>query len=367
MQPTLHEIARSQSLELQIVATGMHLDRTRGYTLAEICRAGFEADATIPWKQGDYSPSATACATGRAIAGLTRVYEKLAPDIVLVVGDRVEAFAAASAAHLCGLVVAHIHGGDRALGQVDDSLRHAITKLSHLHFPATAQSARRIVKLGEDRRYIFRVGSPALDGIHQQAASPDATAHHLRAYGSFQSGEPYTLLVLHPESPDGRLEYRHASMLLKTVFAASTAHTVIIYPNTDPGSDGIVRAWQGAQSRRRATFVPSVPRDIYLGLLREATVLVGNSSSGIIEAASFGTPVLDIGQRQAGREHSKNLVHASWDAHIIRAELVRIWNGGHPARSTSHNVYGSGAAKKIIRVLQSVALDDSLRRKLIAY
>src|SRR5207237_5958119 len=158
-------------LSLQLICTGMHLDPRHGRSIDAVRAEGWTVDAEVPWgEEGDVrGPAENAAATGRAMAALARVYEEVGTDVVLVVGDRVEAFAAAAAAHISGRVVAHVHGGDRALGQVDDSLRHAISKLAHLHFPATRRSARRIAQLGEQTWPIHQVGSPAFARIRTDA------------------------------------------------------------------------------------------------------------------------------------------------------------------------------------------------------
>src|SRR5690348_11913590 len=149
MRTTLHAIQSHPSLELQLLATGMHLDRAHGRSIDAIRKEGWRVGATVSWPRSS-TPAANAVSTGSAMAGIAQALERLQSDVVLVVGDRVEAFAAAAAGHVSGRVVAHVHGGDRALGQVDDSLRHAITKLAHVHFPATTRSANRLIKLGED-------------------------------------------------------------------------------------------------------------------------------------------------------------------------------------------------------------------------
>ena len=168
VQSVLAAIESHPKLQLQLIVTGMHLSRRHGRSVDSIHQ---RIDAVVPWSSGDVSPLRIAQRTGHAIARLAEEFERLQSDIVLIVGDRVEAFAAASAGHISGKIVAHVHGGDRALGQVDDSLRHAITKLSHLHFAATNESAQRIAKLGEDRHRIFTVGAPGIDEI-ADAASP---------------------------------------------------------------------------------------------------------------------------------------------------------------------------------------------------
>jgi UDP-N-acetylglucosamine 2-epimerase len=382
MRSVLHAISANPSLQLQIIATGMHLSKPHGQSLRTIRKDGWKIDATVPWLTCD--PTQNAISTGRAMAGLAAAFSRLKTDIVLVVGDRVEAFAAASAAHIAGLIVAHIHGGDRALGQVDDSLRHAITKLAHLHFPATATSKNRILKLGEDAWRVHQVGSPGIDGIAAEAGPREIDGR-------------YALLVLHPTDNDESAEFDRAQLVLNCVERIGFDRTAIVYPNNDPGSSGIIWCWEQAsliagggspgllrRTRKRPGLPPPAIKDIsdgtplsvyrdlprrrFLALLRDAAVLIGNSSAGIIEAASFGTPVINIGPRQLGRECSRNVVHLPFDEKQITRELRRIWNRGKPIRSSARNVYGGGeTAKQIVAILASVDTTDQLRRKLIAY
>jgi GDP/UDP-N,N'-diacetylbacillosamine 2-epimerase (hydrolysing) len=365
MRPALDAIASHRQLELQIIATGMHLDRRRGYSLGDITAAGFEVNATIPWRAGQERPIEVAQRTGEAIAKLAQVLSRLESDVVLVVGDRVEAFAAAAAGHIGGAVVAHVHGGDRALGQVDDSLRHAITKLAHVHFPATRESARRIRRLGEDAWRIHRVGSPGIDGIRQTAASHVQLCEH----GLNLPRRKFALLLLHPADSDNAQERRRAALVLAGVKRSGINQVVIIYPNNDPGAAGIVAAWQQAQrSDPRLITRPNVTREVFLGLLRDAAVMVGNSSSGIIESASFATPVVNVGARQLGRERSENVTDVPYSETAVRRAVARTQNDPNLRRSAGRNVYGRGdTGRRIADVLGRLVLDQKLRRKLIAY
>ena len=176
------------------------------------------------------------------------------------------------------------------------------------------------------------------------------------------------LLVLHPTGTDVAAEKRRATMVLHAVRRIGFDHTVIVYPNNDPGSGGIIDYWKLHTDRKRETVLRDVARGEYLALMRDAAVLVGNSSSGIIEAASFGTPVLDIGPRQAGRERSGNVKNVPFTSAAIERQLRRIWNGGRPRRFAKRNVYGGGGAgRRIAKLLASVSLDGRMKRKLIAY
>ena len=363
MRSTLDAIRRHPRLTLQLVVTGMHLDPRHGRTIAQIRRDGWHVDATVRWPPAD-SALETAARTGTAVTGFARAFARLRPEIVLVVGDRVEAFAAAAAAHIGGIPVAHVHGGDRALGQVDDALRHAITKLSHLHFPATRHSAARIRQLGEDAWRVYTVGSPGIDGIRSTAAPRAGVASVFPTLRPRQ----YALIILHPTDANARAEHRRANRLIDAARRAGFEQLVVIDPNNDPGSAGIRASWLKHERAGQILRRPDVPRTMFLGLMRDAAVLVGNSSSGIIEAASFGTPVVDVGPRQLGRERSGNVTAAAFEGDSLDQALTTIWNRGHPRRSTARNLYGgSGTGEKIADVLARVPLDQRLLRKLISY
>jgi UDP-N-acetylglucosamine 2-epimerase (non-hydrolysing)/GDP/UDP-N,N'-diacetylbacillosamine 2-epimerase (hydrolysing) len=360
MESTLAAIQKHRKLQLQIIATGMHLDRRYGRSIDSIV---FPIDGTVPWRAGKGTLLETTQSTGRAISLLAEQFDRLQSEIILIVGDRVEAFAAATAAHLSGRIVAHIHGGDRALGQVDDSLRHAITKLSHVHFPATWRSAARVHKLGEDKWRIFTVGAPGIDNLRRTGFQPVPSGA-----GQKKGSDPFILIAMHPIDVDVAIEYERARLLLRGVLATSVSRIVIIHPNNDPGSRGIARCWDEHAKDSRLEIHRNLDRAQFLGLLRRAVALVGNSSSGIIEAASFGTPVIDIGPRQLGRERSGNVTNVPYRKDAIVAALKKIWNNGRPKRFTGENVYGGeGTGRKIANVLSSIALTDSLRRKLITY
>jgi GDP/UDP-N,N'-diacetylbacillosamine 2-epimerase (hydrolysing) len=357
MRPVLQAIQSNPRLKLQIVATGMHLDRRHGQTIEQIRKDGWPIDAVVDWND----PS-RAAAVGKAIASLSETFKNLKPEIVLIVGDRVEALAAATAAHLDDIAVAHVHGGDRALGQMDDALRHAISKLAHLHFPATKSSARRLEKMGEDRWRIHRAGSPGIDGIKHIAAAPAQLARE------FPGLKQFALVVLHPMDADDSLEFRRATMVSDALRKSGIHSTVVIYPNNDPGSRGIIRKWESLNKDSRFTVRRDVPRDIFLGLLRDAVVLVGNSSGGIIEAASFRTPVIDIGLRQLGRERCGDVHNVPYQAQAIARAIGQIWRNGHPRRGKYPNLYGGrNAGSTIARALASIEIDTKLLRKIVSY
>src|SRR6185437_8904753 len=223
--------------------------------------------------------------------------------------------------------------------------------------------ADRIERMGEDRWRIFRVGSPGLDGIRSLAESRSELAEEFPGFRPRQ----FALLVLHPENPDPPTQRESAELVLRCVQSVGFERIVIVYPNNDPGSDGIAGYWDAVEPNHRHVLRRDIPRALFLGLMREAAVLVGNSSSGIIEAASFGTPVLDIGACQAGRERGENVSHANLNERAICKQLRRIWNEGSPIRYPAKNIYGTdGAGAQIASALTRVTI-DRFRRKLIRY
>jgi UDP-hydrolysing UDP-N-acetyl-D-glucosamine 2-epimerase len=350
METTLRAIQQHPDLRLQIVATGMHLDARSGRSVDRLRDEGWTIDAQVPWPTTQ-DASALAAATGQATAGFAVSFGKLLSDIVLVVGDRVEALAAATAGHLSELVVAHVHGGDRATGQADDAMRHAITKLSHLHFPATPQSAQRLTRLGEEPDRIHGFGSPGLDGIAEQAAarSPEDPRDHV-------------LLALHPTADDAR-SYADARRLLTAVLDAGAERIEIVMPNNDLGRDGIVRCWTEAAGDRRVTLHQDLPRPRFLRLLADAKCLIGNSSAGIIEAAALGTPVLDIGPRQHGRERPESVRHA--DMPDVDQAVRRMLSDPPIVAGSPYG--GRDTGRRIADLLATVPIEPALLRKTIAY
>ncbi len=353
METTLRAIQRHRQLELQIIATGMHLDRSRGFTLREIRRAGFDVDSTVAWS----NRSSLAAATGQATDGIARTLDRLKSDIVLVVGDRVEAFAGASAGTIDGRVVAHVHGGDRALGQLDDSLRHAITKLAHVHFAASRSSAARILRLGEQRFRVHNVGAPGIDNVAKLASKGACDTLGL-------SHGKYALLAYHPTIADDAKECRRAGEIVAAL--RSFPQIAIILPNNDPGAAGIVRQWKRLRRDSRVRMIENLARADYLGLLSECAVLVGNSSSGIIEAASFGVPVIDVGDRLKGRESGANVLHVPLESNRIERAASRFLR--RTVRFPRRNPYGGrGTSRRIADILANLSIDDKLLRKLISY
>ncbi len=312
----MHAIEAHPKLRLRAVVTGTHL--TAG-TWRDVRDAGFALDAKVPMqRKGVTGRAADVAALGRGVRGLGETFENMKPDAVLVLGDRIEAFAAACAASIGGTLVAHVHGGDRAEGVADEAMRHAISKLAHLHFPATAQSRRRLIRMGEDPAHIFNLGSPAIDALRDMTPATDA---------------PELIVMQHPI---GASEAQEAKWMRGTLAATKGYSRIVLMPNHDPGRAGIVRA---IGQHAKADAVEHLPRERFLSLLAGAKAIVGNSSAGLIEAAALRVPCVNLGPRQAGRESPGSVVDGEYGRAAVSAALKQALRIN---RRTLRHPYGRG-------------------------
>lgn len=366
LTPILVEIMRSKDLELHIIATGMHLSEVHGYTLKDIERSGFRVDEVVDMSPCDDSEASMAKALGKGIIGVTEAFERINPDIVLVLGDRSEAFAGAIAGAYTNRVVVHVHGGEVTKGCIDESIRHAVTKLAHVHFPATRDGAERIIKLGERRANVHVVGAPALDVILNVAKStPEEVAKEL----GLDLTKPIILAVQHPVTTQAD---EAADQMRVTLAALVALHeqTVLLYPNNDAGGIRMIKVIERSNFPPYIRTYPSLPQKQYLGLMATAAVMVGNSSSGIIEAPSFGLPFVNIGMRQEGRLRGDNVIDVPHDRDAI-VEAVRKALHDKAFRekvSKRRNPWGDGkAAKRIVKLLSELEITEELLQKQITY
>ncbi|MBO6513040.1 MAG: UDP-N-acetylglucosamine 2-epimerase (hydrolyzing) [Phycisphaerales bacterium] len=339
-------------LELLVVAAGSHLVQP-ALTFHEV-KAEFAVADSIPMQTaGRVGRAEDVEAVGKGIGRFGRSFELLDPDWVVVLGDRIEAFAAASAASIGGRALAHIHGGDRAEGVADEAMRHAITKMANVHFPATEGSAERIVRMGEDPERVFTVGSPAIDGLGVIPALGDG------AYADL--GGPEVVVLMHPCGRGDDVEREEMRLVLKGV---EEKRVLVLAPNLDPGRRGIIEAIQGIEGNAGVVVREHLERDVFVGLLRrvgeEGGALVGNSSAGLIECSALGCPSVDVGIRQSGRERCAGMtVHVeSGDGVEVRIQEALRELCSCVDRGSTHP-YGDGTAGvQIARVL--AGLDPSV-------
>jgi UDP-hydrolysing UDP-N-acetyl-D-glucosamine 2-epimerase len=323
LKPVMRAIQEHEGLELLVIASGTHLISPAD-TFREV-KAAFPVAGIVPMQiAGKTGRAEDAEALARGVARFAREFERLKPDWILVLGDRIEPFAAVSAAAVGGYAIAHIHGGDRAEGVADEGLRHAMTKLAHLHLPATRQSAERIVRMGEPESRVHTVGSPAMDGLDAIQPMTDTELSTILSSAEPRppspSWRPTALFLMHPIGRPNETEEAAAAQILEGL---KGERVLALHPNFDPGREGILRAIESA----KVPALPHLPRESLLALLKrlaaEEGVLVGNSSSGLIESAALKTPVVDIGPRQGGRERCANVVHVDSETAQSTADAIR--------------------------------------------
>ncbi|MBI5620485.1 UDP-N-acetylglucosamine 2-epimerase (hydrolyzing), partial [Candidatus Gottesmanbacteria bacterium] len=314
--PVIRRIYKSDELQLRLIITGMHLSPRHGNTCRLIERDGFNINAKVPMlpmlESWTYMPEAI----GDGIKGIALALDKLSPDILLVFGDRIETLAGAIAGSYMNIVVAHMHGGDRSKGDIDERARHAITKMSHLHFPATRLSAKRIRKMGERKELIFPVGSTTIDVIKGLKLK---TRKQLGADLGLDDRD-FVLVLQNPVTTEPQASYAEMKETLLALRSFPELAKVVVMPNADAGYLGINRAIEEFKKEVKLKVFINLERLDYLSLFNYARALIGNSSSGIIEAPSFKLPAINLGIRQAGRERSTNVIDVPHDkAKIVRA------------------------------------------------
>lgn len=364
MRSVLYQIHNHEALSLDIIVTGMHLMDEFGATVNEIKKDGFNYH-TVDVRYDDDTKDSMALFIGGFIQRLTPLIRTINPDFILLLGDRGEMLAGAVVGAYLSIPVAHIHGGE-VTSTVDDLARHAITKLSQIHFPATKESAERIIKMGEDPSRVFVVGAPGLDQmLHESLLDPEKLGEK---YGLNFSGE-VLLVVQHAVT----LEVNQAAEQIRETLEAVSLfqdQTLVIYPNADAGGRAMIEVIKEYEHLPFIRTYKSIPHTDYLSLLRYSSILVGNSSSGIIEAPSFGIPVVNIGSRQKGRQRGSNVIDVGYTRQEI-SDAITIGLNDEKFRELAKrkcNPYGDGTSgEKITRVLHSLPVDNELLQKRVTY
>jgi UDP-hydrolysing UDP-N-acetyl-D-glucosamine 2-epimerase len=364
MYSVLKKIDNNPNFELYVGATGMHLMPEFGKTIQEIYKDGFKIiEIHAVYERDDRSSMAVFI--GNFIRASTSLIKNLNPDMILVLGDRAEMLGGAIVGTYLNIPIIHIHGGE-ITSTVDEHIRHAITKLAHVHLAATQKSADRIIKMGENPKNVYLVGAPGIDEI----VNGEFTSSKILAQKyQLNLTAPLLLVIQHPVSAE--LDMAQAQML-ETINAIieEKYQTVIIYPNADAGGRQMIKIIQSYENLPFISAFKSIPHLDYLGLLKISSVLLGNSSSGIIEAASLHIPVINIGSRQHGREHAANVIHVNYNKDEIKKAINR---GLYDKRFLTEvkkcvNPYGNGTASdKIIKILSKIKPQMDLLQKRMMY
>jgi GDP/UDP-N,N'-diacetylbacillosamine 2-epimerase (hydrolysing) len=356
MASALLRIKEHPQLEIALCVTGQHLLPEYGNTLADIETLNLPVIAKIPVKLDGTSGATMARAIANELLGMVNVFESNRPDIVLVLGDRGEMLAATLAAVHLNIPVAHLHGGEHS-GTIDEQVRHAISKLAHYHFVATPNARKILIGMGENYKRIFVTGAPGLDGLTKTKYPSRA---EMATRWGFDEDKPIVLMVFHPVVQENEEAGEQADSILQAL-QKTGVQVLCLEPNSDAGGDSIkkvIARYIGDQNFRK---VDHLQRTDFLAWLSCVDILVGNSSSGIIEAASFGTPVLNIGSRQQNRERSGNVT----DVQPVTNDLIIAINSVLDlGRGQWENVYGDGnAGERIVELLAKLPLTTALLSK----
>ena len=360
MQSTLMEIGRRNDLELEIIATGMHMMDEFGHTVDLIERDGFIVHKVNEIYQADRKGS-MARFVGGFIQSLTKIIELIRPNIILLLGDRGEMLAGAVVGAYLSISVAHLHGGETS-STVDDLVRNAITKLAQIHLPATTKSAERLMSIGEDPARIYVVGAPGLDAIlNDIPADPEYLA---KKYG-LDLNAPLLLVIQHPVTLEAEFAAEQIMETMQAIYDLKY-QTIIIYPNADAGGRKMIEVIQNCSHQPYIKTFKSIPRGDYLGLMRIAGVIIGNSSSAIIEAPSFLLPAINIGTRQMGRERGDNVIDVNYSRNEIKSAIFKALHDDEFRKMIrkSKNPYGDGkSGKRIADILEKISINEDMLQK----
>jgi len=364
LRPLIEEICGDLDLRLQLLVTGMHLSPEFGLTYREIEKDGFKIDAKIDIQLNSDASVGISKSMGLAMVGFARLYERLNPDLIVVLGDRFEIFSAASAALISRRPIAHLYGGEVTLGSFDDSFRHSVTKMSNLHFTSTEEYRKRVIQLGENPARVFNVGAIGLDNIKRlNFLSKQELERELR----FKFNKRNLLVTFHPVTlEDDSVSQSQFKNLLDALNDLEDTNVIFTKANADPGGR-LINALMDSYTKRskcRAVTFASLGQIKYLSTMQYVDAMVGNSSSGIMEAPSFKIGTINIGDRQQGRIRTGTTIDCRPTKEAIKSAIKRLYSKEFQRKlKTAKNPYGEGkAAKKIKKILKNYDLRNIIKK-----
>lgn len=359
----MKRIDESEDLKLQVIATNMHLSPEFGLTYKEIEKDGFVIDKRVEMLLSSDTSSATAKSVGLGMIGFADAYEDLRPDLIVVLGDRYEILAAVSAALFFKIPVAHLHGGEITEGAYDDAIRHAITKMSHLHFTSTEEYRKRVIQLGESPDRVFNVGAIGVENIKKGSF---LSKEELENSLGFKLGDKSLLVTFHPVTLETCTAREQCDNLLEVLARHPEYRILFTLPNSDTDGRVIIDCIKDfvAKNEDRAIAFKSLGKLRYLSALKYVSAAIGNSSSGILEVPSFGIPTLDIGDRQKGRIAARSVVHCGTSTEEIEQGFRLIFSETiQSASKLRSNPYEKeGATDMIVSQLKTYPLENLIQK-----
>ena len=348
-------------LTLQIIATNQHLSKLQGETYKEIERDGFTIDykAYMADDEAPDNANSTAKAISRGVSGFADAFDVLQPDLLLILGDRYEMLACASTALIYKIPIAHLHGGEITEGAFDDAIRHAITKMSHLHFTSTEAYRKRVIQLGEQPERVFNVGALGVENIMK---NDFMDKEEIEQSFNFQITDKCFLCTYHPVTLSNMSSEIQVLNLFEALDDYQDYHIIFTYSNSDTNSQIIIRRIQEYVDKNpeRCMFIPSLGQRRYFSALKYMKAVIGNSSSGIIEVPSFGIPTLDIGDRQKGRIAADSVIHCGYSTEEIRDGLRKVTAYG--LHDIDNPYYKEGTCDAILKVIKSYPLNNLVQK-----
>ena len=359
----MRAIKNSDEFELQIIATGMHLSKKYGLTYQEIEADGFLINRAIDIQLDTDTSLAISKSLSIGLKSYAEMYQEIEPDLVLILGDRFEIFAAAIAALFCRIPIAHLHGGELSEGSMDDSIRHAVTKLSHLHFVATDEYRNRVIQLGENPSRVFNVGGLGVDAITKVKLLDRA---QLEDNLGFKFKDKNLLITYHSPTLEKHASATELRELLAALSTLVDTQLIFTMPNADVDNEIIFSMIEEfVKNHPNACYFTSLGQLRYLSCMAQVDAVVGNSSSGLTEAPSFKKATVNIGHRQKGRVQAKSIIDCEADSLKITAALQKVYDEGFQASVHDlKNPYGDGgASEQITSILKSISFDNLIKKE----
>ncbi len=364
LQYLMEQINCSEQLELQVVVTGMHLSPEYGLTYKEITKAGFIINRKVEMLLSSDTPVGVTKSIGLALMGMADAFNELSPDFLVLLGDRFEALAAASAAMIARIPIAHIHGGEATEGLIDEAIRHSITKMAHLHFTAAEDYRKRVIQLGEVPDTVFNVGGMAMEHIARMDFLDRAA---FESSIKFKLGARNAIVTFHPVTLEKLSSEKQFHSLLQALDELGEMKVIITKPNADTDGRILIKMIDEyvARNPSKAIAFISLGQLRYLSALNHVDIVVGNSSSGLSEAPSFKIPTINIGDRQNGRIKAKSVIDCKPEKNAIKTAIRQALSSEfRPILRETVNPYGvGGAAKSICKILETAKPERLLKKK----